>query len=190
MDTLLATAASARPWLSEAVCQGPNEMRIFSHPILDFDPSNDEESILVNSDAGEMFTEKELEGFSEMEIALLESAAAEVVAEMKSVVEQKAVAICRGCPVIDQCRSWVTGRDEVGVWGGLTEGQRRTLNGVPMPSQRISSDGNWRGRALNEKRIMELTAAGKSAAEIASEIGVQQRSVHRVRARARKAGIL
>ena len=37
-----------------------------------------------------------------------------------------AVTICRGCPVLDECRDWALGtRMRYGVWGGLTERDRR-----------------------------------------------------------------
>lgn len=41
---------------------------------------------------------------------------------------EQAVAICRQCPVITQCLDWAvtTGQDD-GIWGGLTEDQRRAL---------------------------------------------------------------
>ncbi|MCS5479907.1 WhiB family transcriptional regulator [Corynebacterium sp. YIM 101645] len=42
--------------------------------------------------------------------------------------QRKAVAICRPCPVLEQCRAEALDRrEEFGVWGGLTERQRRAL---------------------------------------------------------------
>lgn len=42
--------------------------------------------------------------------------------------EIKAVAICNTCPVIQQCREHALRVPEIyGVWGGLTEDQRRTI---------------------------------------------------------------
>lgn len=36
--------------------------------------------------------------------------------------------VCLSCPVISQCRAYALGRDErFGVWGGLTERERRRL---------------------------------------------------------------
>jgi WhiB family transcriptional regulator, redox-sensing transcriptional regulator len=38
----------------------------------------------------------------------------------------EAVKICRSCPVQDQCLAWaLDNRVRYGVWGGLTERQRR-----------------------------------------------------------------
>ncbi|MGP6175545.1 WhiB family transcriptional regulator [Corynebacterium sp. A21] len=42
--------------------------------------------------------------------------------------QRKAAVICRHCPVMDQCRAdALDNRVEFGVWGGLTERQRRAL---------------------------------------------------------------
>ncbi|MFG1809665.1 WhiB family transcriptional regulator [Streptomyces sp. NPDC049040] len=41
---------------------------------------------------------------------------------------EEAKAVCNRCPVMDRCRQWAldTGQD-VGVWGGLGEEERRAL---------------------------------------------------------------
>jgi WhiB family transcriptional regulator, redox-sensing transcriptional regulator len=37
--------------------------------------------------------------------------------------------ICRGCPVSVTCLSWaLASGEEAGIWGGLTEDERRTLH--------------------------------------------------------------
>lgn len=40
-------------------------------------------------------------------------------------------AVCAHCPVLAQCRTWglTKGRDECGVWGGLTKEERRRQAG-------------------------------------------------------------
>jgi WhiB family redox-sensing transcriptional regulator len=39
-----------------------------------------------------------------------------------------AVAVCQGCPVMDQCRNHgLTVREPYGVWGGLTEDDREEI---------------------------------------------------------------
>ena len=47
---------------------------------------------------------------------------------VKGAAQRKAVAICRHCPVVLQCRAdALDNKVEFGVWGGLTERQRRAL---------------------------------------------------------------
>ena len=42
--------------------------------------------------------------------------------------QRKAAVICRHCPVLNECRAdALDNRVEFGVWGGLTERQRRAL---------------------------------------------------------------
>jgi WhiB family redox-sensing transcriptional regulator len=42
--------------------------------------------------------------------------------------EAAAKEICRGCPVLDACREFALGQEEIyGVWGGLGETDRRTV---------------------------------------------------------------
>lgn len=42
---------------------------------------------------------------------------------------------CKGCPVIDPCRSYAIAHDEFGIWGGTSRNQRLKLN--PMYTQLI-----------------------------------------------------
>ncbi|CAM2767010.1 WhiB family transcriptional regulator [Corynebacterium falsenii] len=47
---------------------------------------------------------------------------------VKGAEQRKAVAICRHCPVVLQCRAdALDNKVEFGVWGGMTERQRRAL---------------------------------------------------------------
>ncbi len=59
-------------------------------------------------------------------------------AALKQIEEAKAV--CRTCPVIDQCLKWAldTNQDS-GIWGGLTEDERRALKRRAMRARRSSS---------------------------------------------------
>jgi WhiB family redox-sensing transcriptional regulator len=39
-----------------------------------------------------------------------------------------AKAVCAECPVRDQCLEWaIATRQEEGIWGGMTDGERRRL---------------------------------------------------------------
>ena len=47
---------------------------------------------------------------------------------VRGAAQRKAAAICRRCPVLTECRAdALDNRVEFGVWGGLTERQRRAL---------------------------------------------------------------
>ena len=39
----------------------------------------------------------------------------------------QAQAICATCPVVDACAEWGIAHEEYGVWGGLSERQRRRI---------------------------------------------------------------
>jgi WhiB family redox-sensing transcriptional regulator len=53
--------------------------------------------------------------------------------------EQQALAICRRCPVIEQCRTYaLAAREPYGVWGGMTETARADAlsgRGAPLGSR-------------------------------------------------------
>lgn len=40
---------------------------------------------------------------------------------------EQAKAVCAGCPVRAECLAWALDSGQDGIWGGLTEDQRRTL---------------------------------------------------------------
>lgn len=41
---------------------------------------------------------------------------------------EQAKAVCRGCAVVTQCLEWALATNQdAGVWGGLSEDERRTL---------------------------------------------------------------
>lgn len=47
---------------------------------------------------------------------------------VRGAAQRRAAAICRQCPVLQQCRAdALDNKVEFGVWGGLTERQRRAL---------------------------------------------------------------
>jgi WhiB family redox-sensing transcriptional regulator len=39
----------------------------------------------------------------------------------------KAKAVCRRCPVSQECLAWALASGQDGIWGGLTEDERRAL---------------------------------------------------------------
>lgn len=48
----------------------------------------------------------------------------------KRMREKRAKEICASCPVLAECRHYaITIREQHGIWGGLTEGERRLVGG-------------------------------------------------------------
>jgi hypothetical protein len=48
--------------------------------------------------------------------------------EFDSLVEEKVLVTCGSCPIRVECLQWAIDHEEFGVWGGLTETQRRSLD--------------------------------------------------------------
>lgn len=48
--------------------------------------------------------------------------------EFDFMVEERVRETCAHCPVQPDCLQWALDHDEAGVWGGLTEEQRKALN--------------------------------------------------------------
>lgn len=42
-----------------------------------------------------------------------------------------ALAVCRGCLVVDECRAWAVENYEAGIWGGTSGRQRRGMRQAP-----------------------------------------------------------
>jgi WhiB family redox-sensing transcriptional regulator len=40
---------------------------------------------------------------------------------------ERAIGVCRTCPVAPSCLEWALAIGEVGVWGGTTDDERKTL---------------------------------------------------------------
>jgi WhiB family redox-sensing transcriptional regulator len=52
---------------------------------------------------------------------------------------EKARAVCRRCEVVDTCLSWaMESRQDAGVWGGLSEDERRALKRRNARARRAS----------------------------------------------------
>ena len=52
----------------------------------------------------------------------------------------EAKSVCRGCPVVGKCLAWAleTGQNS-GVWGGMSEDERRQLRQHPSPGMAFGS---------------------------------------------------
>lgn len=47
--------------------------------------------------------------------------------------KQRALATCAKCPVIDECHEYACRIDARGIWGGMTEKERRLSQGKSWP---------------------------------------------------------
>ncbi len=50
---------------------------------------------------------------------------------------EAAKTVCRTCPVITECRDHALSRNEVGVWGGMSEPERKELRRETAPPPRV-----------------------------------------------------
>lgn len=104
--------------------------------------------------------------------------------------------LCGACPAQEECLQWALDNDErFGVWGGLSERERRRLRRtqaarraaqepatVVAPHRRPprTAPRPWTTQEARDA-IRALTARGFSAKEIARELGISDRTVHRHR---------
>lgn len=97
---------------------------------------------------------------------------------------KEAKRICGLCPVREECLQFALDNNErFGVYGGLSERERRKLQ--TQPDYRAGREGGWvqRPRVDRDAEIIRLSAEGASAAEVAEQVGVAQRTVVRARSR-------
>lgn len=53
---------------------------------------------------------------------------------------ERAKAVCRTCPVLDRCLEWaLASNQDSGVWGGMSEDERRTLRRSRQRRRRLAS---------------------------------------------------
>jgi WhiB family redox-sensing transcriptional regulator len=82
--------------------------------------------------------------------------------------------VCAACPVRQQCLDYaITNRISHGIWGGLTERERRALQ-----SRWVRASRRERDRA-----ILTAEAAGYAVAAIGRSFGLSRTSVSRVLSR-------
>ena len=79
--------------------------------------------------------------------------------------------VCAACPVREPCLDYaVTNRISHGIWGGLTERERRALRSRWVRTSRRDRD----------RAILAAEAAGYTAAAIGRSFGLSRTSVSRV----------
>jgi Transcription factor WhiB len=82
--------------------------------------------------------------------------------------------VCAACPVRQPCLDYaITNRITHGIWGGLTERERRALRSVWVRATRRERD----------KAVLAAEAAGYTAAAIGRSFGLSRTSVGRVLSR-------
>ena len=106
-----------------------------------------------------------------MDLALCAQVDPDAFFPEKGESNQAAKRICNACPVRAQCLEFaLTNKEQHGIWGGLSERERRKLR---KPS-RYSND-------QLKAAVRELHRAGLLDSEIATQTGVSDTHVGRVR---------
>ena len=98
------------------------------------------------------------------------------------VVANQARAICNGCEIRRQCLQWAIDNNEAGIWGGLTEDQRKKIVGSKdrtVTQYRERVHGNEAGEAQHRRRGEPICERCK--------VGVREQRAKRDRLRARGA---
>ena len=73
-------------------------------------------------------------------------------------VEERARAICMGCPVIEECFLYALQHNEMGIWGGLTEEERKKLKLSSLVQEKpvtelLHNNRRERERLANASRV-------------------------------------
>jgi hypothetical protein len=97
--------------------------------------------------------------------------------------EAEAKAVCYRCPVIDRCLSWaLETRQDVGVWGGLSEEERRRMHKRKRPVYRGGEQTAVDNILQNRMDEWDaLVAQGASDAQMARGLGTNGQTIINVR---------
>jgi len=98
-----------------------------------------------------------------------------------------AKAVCRRCPAMAACREWALSTGQIGVWGGLSEDERRALR-RGRTAGRPCRAGPRTPRSERARRRAEAIARveqGDRIDDVAAQAGVSRRTLDRWRADAR-----
>lgn len=109
--------------------------------------------------------------------------------DAKRAAEALAIAACKTCPLLEQCKEWAMKMQEnvFGVVGGTTVEERS--NNVVVREVVNAQDRGPRGR-VRDDLIIQWAEAGASNKVIASRLGCNVRTVERRRARIAEAAAL
>lgn len=90
-----------------------------------------------------------------------------------AVQTEQAKQVCGGCPAKRQCLDWALNTGQhTGVWGGLSEDERRGLRDAPVGSQYLLC-------LSHQEFIEQRIAEGGTHQQVADELGVGDYSVGR-----------
>lgn len=71
------------------------------------------------------------------------------IAVVKKARERHAKKICRECPVINECLLYAIRHKESGIWGGMTERERKKLVKKSRKNVDVAEDGNSKAQQPN-----------------------------------------
>jgi len=70
----------------------------------------------------------------------------------RGVSTKDAKAVCAECPVKEHCLEYaIAGRERFGIWGGLSERERRRIRKQRQMVRRVASEGRWSESASTEE---------------------------------------
>ncbi len=94
---------------------------------------------------------------------------------------EEAKAVCRRCPAMEQCLTWaLETNQDAGVWGGLSEDERRAIRRGAGKSPRQDKESMVRSVALARgARIVRLVNAGQTYVALGRVMGLPAHVVRR-----------
>jgi hypothetical protein len=98
----------------------------------------------------------------------------------------EALAICKGCPVREKCLRYAFDNDEIhGIWGGMTEQQRKAITGSKNESLLAAEK---RRRLKKLAAMPRLCSRGPLA--VAEAFGITDRTANRDLSELREKGLI
>lgn len=98
--------------------------------------------------------------------------------QLMDIAVADALATCALCPVLLDCRTWALAHEDNGVWGGLTEEERRHLRrrqGIRLTApETVVRDDTWK-----RDHAVALWQQGWKISEITAELGTYTEKINR-----------
>lgn len=91
-------------------------------------------------------------------------------------MDWRAAALCSHCPVLLDCRTWGLHHEDDGIWGGISENERRIIRrrqGIRLRTV-TAADSTWR-----QQRAAYLWRQGWKINDIAIELRTYTEQIHR-----------